>query len=367
MPEKSIQSTLRETFSLHNKDVWKQFASQELEGKNPEEVLSWNTEDDISFSSYYDVTDLNQNNLADKFRLTVGDDPYFGPAKWLNIPVISVTSEKIANQTALQHLTSGADGILFESSEKLNLENLLDSIDWRFCSVFFRHAKSGSIQEQLQEYVLKKYPSINTFSGGLFWDVIPNFDKRVELLAGLKNYLTINSSTAVKEIAAALTAGVQFFEQSGNKSQAFFNTVAFSVPINNSFLESIAKLKAIRYLWFQVARAYGFESFEPSTLQLHARSEKWIEEKFQPHGNMLHSTVACMAAVIGGADAITIYPEDVTNTMMNRMARNVSNLVREESHLDKVSDPAAGAYAIDAITTEFSKQAWRIFQESQIK
>src|SRR5687768_1093273 len=106
MPENSIQSTLRETFLPANKEVWKRIASQELEGKSPDENLSWNSEDQVTFFAYYDRTDEDQNSLSKKFQLTVAADPYFGASKWLNVPSVTVTSEKIANETAIQHLTN---------------------------------------------------------------------------------------------------------------------------------------------------------------------------------------------------------------------------------------------------------------------
>jgi methylmalonyl-CoA mutase len=74
-----------------------------------------------------------------------------------------------------------------------------------------------------------------------------------------------------------------------------------------------------------------------------------------------------MASVIGGANAISILPEDEKNLTMTRAARNISNLLREESHFDKVVDASAGSYAIDTMVDEFAQQAWELFQERQVK
>jgi methylmalonyl-CoA mutase len=368
MPQNSIHSKLRETFLSPDKEVWKQFASQELEGKNPDEALSWNSESLIRFFAYYDPSDEKKNNLSKNFRITVADDPYFGPAKWLNVPFVTITSEETANQTALQHLTNGADGILFSSREKINIEYLLQGIDWRYCSLFFIVGDSRNLVSDLKNYISMNALSPEQLSGGLFWDTIPNSESvKDAYIPGLKNVLHINSSTPVREVADALSSGAQFFEQSASPSVDFFTSIAFSLAANNSFLETIAKLKALRFLWYQVAMAYGFTSFSVADLHLHVRSEKWIDEKFQPHGNLLKSTAASMASIIGGANSITIHAEDSANSMMNRIARNVSNLLREESHLDKAADPSAGAYAIDAMTEEFAKHAWKIFQEKQTK
>jgi methylmalonyl-CoA mutase N-terminal domain/subunit len=43
----------------------------------------------------------------------------------------------------------------------------------------------------------------------------------------------------------------------GTKADAALRTVAFSVGVSNDLLLNMAKLKALRMLWYQVARAFG--------------------------------------------------------------------------------------------------------------
>jgi methylmalonyl-CoA mutase len=99
-------------------------------------------------------------------------------------------------------------------------------------------------------------------------------------------------------------------------------------------------------------------------LHLHVRSTPWVNEKFQPHGNLLKATTAAMAAVMGGCNALTIHAEDATNSTMTRMARNVSSILREESHLDKVADPLAGTYAVQEMTHALAHAAWALLQQN---
>ncbi|HEY7813266.1 MAG TPA: methylmalonyl-CoA mutase family protein, partial [Nakamurella sp.] len=78
------------------------------------------------------------------------------------------------------------------------------------------------------------------------------------------------------------------------------------------------------------------------------------------------TTVAGFAAGVGGADAITVLPFDirlgVPDAFGRRMARNISTLLIEESHVAAVADPAAGAYAVEMLTHEFAEAAWAQFQ-----
>ena len=79
---------------------------------------------------------------------------------------------------------------------------------------------------------------------------------------------------------------------------------------------------------------------------------------------MISGTVAALAAVAGGCDSLTVVPEDENNATMARIARNVCNILREESHLTKVADPMAGAYAIEIIVNELAIAAWKDFQHN---
>jgi methylmalonyl-CoA mutase len=77
---------------------------------------------------------------------------------------------------------------------------------------------------------------------------------------------------------------------------------------------------------------------------------------------MIKSTTASMAAIIGGCDSLSVLPEDETVPLMSRIASNVSNILREESHFDKVADPLAGSYVIADLTDKLAQQAWLHFQ-----
>ncbi len=45
----------------------------------------------------------------------------------------------------------------------------------------------------------------------------------------------------------------------------------------------------------------------------------------------------------------------------DRIARNISVLLREESYLDKVADPSAGSYYIETLTHQLVEAAWALF------
>ena len=82
---------------------------------------------------------------------------------------------------------------------------------------------------------------------------------------------------------------------------------------------------------------------------------------------MIRTTLACFAAAAGGADAITVSPFDsaigVPDALGLRIARNTQLLLREESHIHQVIDPAGGSYYVESLTDSLAMRAWGLFQE----
>ena len=69
---------------------------------------------------------------------------------------------------------------------------------------------------------------------------------------------------------------------------------------------------------------------------------------------MLRTTTEGMSAAIGGANSISILPFDNTfktpDEFSNRISRNQQLIFREESNLDKTTDPSAGSYYLENLT-----------------
>jgi len=86
-----------------------------------------------------------------------------------------------------------------------------------------------------------------------------------------------------------------------------------------------------------------------------------------PAVNMLRATLATFAAGLAGANAIGVLPHTLAlglpDAFARRVARNTQLILLEESNLAKVSDPAAGAGGIEALTQELCTAAWAQFQE----
>ncbi|MGI9407826.1 MAG: methylmalonyl-CoA mutase family protein, partial [Hyphomicrobiaceae bacterium] len=129
---------------------------------------------------------------------------------------------------------------------------------------------------------------------------------------------------------------------------------------------TIAKIRAARLLIARVAETCGAEMFAPSVSIWTQTSERMMST-MDAHTNMLRTTAAAAGAILGGSDALTVlpysWPTGHDDRMARRMARNTQIILQEESHLGRVTDPAAGSWYVDHLTDALARKAWEIFQE----
>ena len=104
---------------------------------------------------------------------------------------------------------------------------------------------------------------------------------------------------------------------------------------------------------------------------MHAVTSRFNQTIYDAHVNLLRSQTECMSAALAGVDSITVTPFDVPykvpDDFSERIARNQQFLLKEESHLDKVVDPAGGSYYVETLTVAIAREAWKLFLEVEDK
>jgi methylmalonyl-CoA mutase len=154
-------------------------------------------------------------------------------------------------------------------------------------------------------------------------------------------------ATAVQEVAWALAQGA-------DRLAAGLPVAVAGFAVGSNHFMEIAKLRAMRRLWGDVAVPFG----RPEAIRLHARTAGENKTLFDPYVNMLRVTTEAVSAILGGCDSLTVTPCGFDE----HLAENVQHILREESHLDKVTDAGAGSYYIEALTDAVSREAWTLFQ-----
>ena len=131
----------------------------------------------------------------------------------------------------------------------------------------------------------------------------------------------------------------------------------------------LSKLRAARIIWSKVTQLYGAD---PSLQGMHISAETSVFTKtiFDPHVNLLRAGNEAFAAVLGGIQYLHIMPYDNltgSSSFSERIARNIHLVLKEESHLKRVVDPAGGSWYIEDLTTQLAERAWVLFQQIEAK
>ncbi len=179
-------------------------------------------------------------------------------------------------------------------------------------------------------------------------------------------------SSAVEELAFSLATGVEYLQaltSRGVSIQDAAKSIRFVFSVGSDYFMEIGKIRAARILWSKIVTAFGGEESD-GQLYIHARTSSWTKTKYDPYVNMLRSTSEAFAAAVGGANSIHVSPFDEpiqkSTAFSRRIARNISIILQEESHIGKTVDPAGGSWYIEVLTNELAEKAWALFQKVEM-
>ncbi len=170
------------------------------------------------------------------------------------------------------------------------------------------------------------------------------------------------------EIAIALSSGVAVLEallRAGFPANDAARQISLQIALGRDTFFELAKLRALRVCWKKVLSASGVGPQFHTTL--HAVCSSRTMTVRDPWVNMLRVTTQLFAGILGGADFVTPNEFDrafgVASELGRRVARNTGLVLRDESYLGKVRDPAGGSYYLETLTDALAREAWKRFQK----
>ncbi len=383
-------------------EQWEAEIHKDLKGADYEKKLVWNTLEGFKVRPYYRAEDLSGiNHLGSK----PGEFPYVRGTKrsndWLVRQSIVVSSVKEANAEALEILMKGVTSINFvveDSYTAEDLDALLNEIS--IPSVELNFAGCGTIDlaplflEKVKREGLTSEEVVASFnfdpivkllsSKGKYKPAV--FDTIAELITKGKEYrrvrfITVNGeyfnnagANLVEELACSLSAGhdyiVEMMKRGISIDDAARN-IKFNLTAGPLYFMEIAKFRAARILWANIVKEYNPERECSMKIRTHVTTSMWNTTVYDPYVNMLRGTTEAMSAAVAGVSSIEVLPFDVAyekpTKFAERIARNVQHLLREESHINHVIDPAGGSYYIEVLTQTLSECAWEMFKEMESK
>ncbi len=365
------KSDLFSEFPPISKVDWLRQINKDLKGK-PLEELNWQAPNGLVVTPFVH---------ADDFEILPA--PIYRPEQsWEICEDIKVSDLATAKRQALDALEAGAEGLCFCLDGPLEPDQfgqLLEGIHLDFIGLHFRGAgvaaNPGMVLGNLERLALQRGISSTQLRGSLDYNPVP-VSRIVDwcYLADLLEYARekfpqfklINVSTSKENELAGLLRNanvyIQKLTERGIPVSEVTQFMQFSVSIGKSYFIEIARLRALKLLWFNVLKAWDAPLKSP-VISAEFQPEMYSDDLYT---NMIRATTMAMSAVQGGATRLTVLPYDAGREEQatyppafgRRIARNVQHLLKMESALDEVQDPAAGSYYIETLTRQMAEKAW---------
>jgi methylmalonyl-CoA mutase len=366
---------LFEEFKEVSHQDWLNQITADLKGKNFEDNLVWQSIEGINVQPFYNKSTLPANINTPLKHFNV----------WKIRETITITSPKESNTKALIALKYGVNSLAFigKINSSAEMSVLLKDIIFDIVDLHFYNSNPT----QTQQFLTELYPNI-IFKGSVSYDYLGEFlssgnwnkeEALSQLISSTQNTSVLKTvtvkginfcnagSTIVQELAFSLAQGVEYLSiltDSKITAKEAANKMQFHFGIGSNYFFEIAKLKAARKLWMLILEQYKVENEE---MYIHSETSSWNISNIDSNINMLRATTEAMSAIIGGCNSLSILPFDNFKTSKNsyseRVAINIQHILKEESFLDKVKNPADGSYYIEQLTDEIAQKSWSLFQK----
>lgn len=174
---------------------------------------------------------------------------------------------------------------------------------------------------------------------------------------------------AVQEVAYAMSEAIVYIRALQLRNidiNSFARHVRFHFSVGANFFMEIAKLRAAKMIWSQVAEAFGGDQ-TAKKINLLVSTSSFTQTTYDPYVNLLRAASQSFSAVVGGIDGMSVKPFDAairrSDEFSRRIARNIQIMMQSEFNFLQPVDPAGGSWYIESLTDEFAEKAWAKIQE----
>ena len=390
---------LFDMFSPTETKEWVDKITVDLKGADFDKKLVWRTNEGFNVKPFYRREDLEGIGYLGSLP---GQFPYVRGTRdnndWLIRQEINGSSPEEVNREARLAIDRGVDSIgiyVSKDATEHDLNLILSDIDLKKVelNVACCMGDAPRVAKLVADYVKSKGIE-NDFRGSIdfnpFKKLLVNgleFPKEMIVEKGLAiynavkdipqfrcfavdSYMLNNAGAYItQELGYALAWGEEWlniFTDNGLTACEIAKRIKFNMGISSNYFMEIAKFRAARMLWAEIVKAYGTEE-ECCKMVVHAVTSQFNQTVYDAYVNMLRSMTETMSAALAGVDSIETLPFDLQyknpDEFSERIARNQQLLLREESHLNKVVDPAGGSYYIETLTASIAKVAWELFNK----
>ncbi len=380
-----MKNNLFTDFQKVTKEQWIGQAIKDIKGKDFQKTLVTNGFEGVELFPFYTEEDIADLQWLQKYhnRLNKPSEiPGMSPRYWSNIFAITVNDVVTDNKKILQALMSGADALLLFVKKGVDYGGLLKNVDIQYIEIYLKAKEDNpAVLSDFLDWYSTVEEKKNILKGGLLWDPIAEclskkislsniIDSTLEALSRNENYPEFKTicvdaeyyhnsgASLAQQLFLPLGAYIELMDgltERGVSTELIISNTLLQVAAGSDYFLEIAKLRSFKILFQQLAALYQVE-LGAEDIRMFVSTSYWTKAKLDVQTNMLRNTTEAMSAILGNCDSLWVRLHDElekeSNSFSERMARNISNILKEESYLDKVMDPVAGSYFLETITAQ---------------
>jgi methylmalonyl-CoA mutase len=381
------EKQLFQEFDKVSKSEWEEIVKRDLKGADYKEKLRWNTLEGFSFDPYFTSEDIDEHR-----------PPISTKRGWISCePLYEESPEEIAS---IIENGPGLEGVLLRlslsgdpgaSARDLSGVKILSQSDFdRIAEAAKSSTKKLIFDAEMASPAILAMANNSALEKDDFWLIFDPFSHLIEhgrypvkkdrIIKMLQECVETDNhclctdgtlykqagATIVEEVAIMLALASEYLAaMPDNKKELAAKSLFFRSLAGPLYFPEMAKLRAIRLLWGLLLEQYGID--KELHLPIFSETSKTNKPLTDSYNNMVRVVSEGMSAVVGGADIMLVHPYnehyEEPSGFSRRIARNVQHILREEAHLGKVADPAAGSYYIEKMTDIIAEQSWNLFKE----
>ena len=337
--------------------------------------------------------DLKNNDLSSlNWKHSIGDiDPlidhntnsefFLKPSKLKSLSW-KIDHSNYTNSIVLKTLSYGINSLIFENIpyNKTIFKDVMHEII--FQNVLINHSSNEETTSSWVKWIKNNYSKCKgSFRFDPIQFAINNEFQEKELshqLDNWKNLITDLSETnysciyvdggvygealanTEEEVAYILAHTNEYIEILKASKQNYPKKLIIRVAVSPKYLIELGKIRALRFLLQQIFKHHEIAI----NIDIECVNNNAFFNPVDKESNLMRFTTSYMTAMNSGCDSIEItdYLNGNSNEEYSKnISTNIALILKEESHLDKVSDPAKGSYYIESITKSIIEKSWELF------
>ncbi|MFQ6121653.1 MAG: methylmalonyl-CoA mutase [Dehalococcoidales bacterium] len=185
------------------------------------------------------------------------------------------------------------------------------------------------------------------------------------------NYVTLNGynlrewgASGVTEMAVAVANAIETLKEMtrrGHDIDWMAERLAFFWAPANDFFEEVARIRAVRRLWYKIMK-YRFGAKKPRSMWMrcHVQTSGVSLTREEPMNNVVRAAYHALAAVLGGAQSLHVESFDEAYTVPSEegsiLSVRTQQIIEAETQVTQVVDPLGGSFYVEALTTDIEKR-----------